>query len=276
MPNGKNQYRGFRPVYQMPKFDEKGNKIDPNKQQVITGSPFSSGLLSFGPTKYVSAAQGLGGITGQLASLVSDYPTIKKGFDSTMDFFGLGNDGPDVSNSPNVIAANQKPSTGLTNKEKNIIYGQRLANENDLTSKTRYRPPEDTPLEEPTFTPTGGNNIGDASESSMASTTRMPKKQVFNLTSKGAQTVDTQSLIPTGEDMIKTGKEASEARMKAAERSTSKNRFGLFGNYGKDVEIKKVRDASTGLISKQKFVDGKRVQSGKERRAARKAFRRFK
>jgi len=110
----------------------------------------------------------------------------------------------------------------------------------------------------------------------MASTTRMPKKRVLNLTSKDTQTVDPQSLIPTGEDMKKTGKEASEARMKAAERSTSKNRFGLFGNYGKDVEIKKVRDASTGLISKQKFVDGKRVQSGKEKRASRKAFRRFK
>ena len=125
---------------------------------------------------------------------------------------------------------------------------------------------------------TDNNNIGDSSGGSMASTTRMPKKQVFNLglTSKGAQTVDPQSLIPTGEDMIKTGKEVSAARMKDAERSTSKNRFGLFGNYGKDVEIRKVRDASTGLISKQKFVDGERVQSGKERRAARRSFRRFK
>jgi len=54
MGNGKNQYKGFRPVYQMPKFDEKGNRIDPMwgtplnpdgtpKQQVITGTPFSSG-----------------------------------------------------------------------------------------------------------------------------------------------------------------------------------------------------------------------------------------
>ena len=91
-----------------------------------------------------------------------------------------------------------------------------------------------------------------------------------------AKPIQDLSITPTGEDMKKVGKEASEARMKAAERSTSKNRFGLFGNYGKDVEIKKVRDASTGLISKQKFVDGKRVQSGKERRASRKAFRRFK
>tara|TARA_R100001510_G_C7587440_1_gene158256 strand:+ start:75 stop:782 length:708 start_codon:yes stop_codon:yes gene_type:complete len=105
-----------------------------------------------------------------------------------------------------------------------------------------------------------------------------PSKMASSMKTKPTITKPIQdlSITPTGKNMAETGKEASEARMKAAERSMSKNRFGLFGNYGKDVEIRKVRDASTGLISRQKFVDGERVQSGRERRASRKAFRRFK
>lgn len=258
-----------RKFYNMPSFDNQGNKIDSNKQETIGGElPFQAVFNPASLSISNRAAMADGGFINQF---FGENSTLNKYINKGKSFLGLDSD---VSDSPNVIAANQKPSTGSAGN--NSTYEQGLADQNDLTSKTRYRPPEDTPLEEPTFTPTGGNNIGDASESSMASTTRMPKKQVLDLTYKGGLNELEIPTIPTGKDMKKAGKEASDARMKAAERSTSKNRFGLFGNYGKDVEIKKVRDASTGLISKQKFVDGERVQSGKEKRAARRSFRRFK
>jgi len=122
----------------------------------------------------------------------------------------------------------------------------------------------------------GSQSVANTAASSNTGGARYSLIDPVSIKTKPTITKPNLSIMPTGEDMIKTGKEASEARMKAAEKSTSKNRFGLFGNYGKDVEIKKVRDASTGLISKQKFVDGERVQSGKEKRDARKSFRRFK
>tara|TARA_R100000773_G_C4200763_1_gene103349 strand:+ start:156 stop:857 length:702 start_codon:yes stop_codon:yes gene_type:complete len=122
----------------------------------------------------------------------------------------------------------------------------------------------------------GSQNIGNTGASSNTGGARYSLIDPVSIKTKPTITKSNLPIIPTAENMAETGKEVSEARMKAAERSTSKNRFGLFGNYGKDVEIRKVRDASTGLISRQKFVDGKRVRSGRERRASRRAFRRFK
>ena len=43
--------------------------------------------------------------------------------------------------------------------------------------------------------------------------------------------------------------------------SKSRTRMGLFGNYGKDVEIRKTSDETTGKVNREKLVDGKVVKS---------------
>lgn len=71
--------------------------------------------------------------------------------------------------------------------------------------------------------------------------------------------------IPTADEMKASGKKSSEKRMKlyddSINTSKSRNRMGLFGNYGKDVTIKKTSNEVTGKVNREKFVDGKLVKS---------------
>jgi hypothetical protein len=53
----------------------------------------------------------------------------------------------------------------------------------------------------------------------------------------------------------------------------SKSRMGLFGNYGKDVEIRKTYDPETNKITRSKFVDGEKVEKGKGFKGVRRAKR---
>ena len=53
----------------------------------------------------------------------------------------------------------------------------------------------------------------------------------------------------------------------------SKSRMGLFGNYGKDVEIRKTYDPETGKITRSKFVDGEQVKKGQGFQGVRRAKR---
>tara|TARA_R110001632_G_scaffold226102_1_gene359491 strand:+ start:45 stop:761 length:717 start_codon:yes stop_codon:yes gene_type:complete len=71
--------------------------------------------------------------------------------------------------------------------------------------------------------------------------------------------------IPTADEMKASGKKSSDKRMKlyddSINTSKSRNRMGLFGNYGKDVTIKKTSNEVTGKVNREKFVDGKLVKS---------------
>ncbi len=53
----------------------------------------------------------------------------------------------------------------------------------------------------------------------------------------------------------------------------SKSRMGLFGNYGKNVEIRKTYDPETNKITRSKFVDGEKVEKGKGFKGVRRAKR---
>ena len=53
----------------------------------------------------------------------------------------------------------------------------------------------------------------------------------------------------------------------------SKSRFGLFGNYGKDVEVRKTYDPETNKIKRSKFVNGEEVQKGEGFKGVRRAKR---
>jgi hypothetical protein len=67
----------------------------------------------------------------------------------------------------------------------------------------------------------------------------------------------TSNMNSMGGDISKQ-KADMEAMFKSSNNKTtsSKTRGGLFGNYGKKVEIRKTFDKSTGRTNKQKFIDG--------------------
>ena len=67
----------------------------------------------------------------------------------------------------------------------------------------------------------------------------------------------TSNMNSMGGDISKQ-KADMEAMFKSSNNKTtsSKTRGGLFGNYGKKVEIRKTFDESTGRTNKQKFIDG--------------------
>lgn len=73
---------------------------------------------------------------------------------------------------------------------------------------------------------------------------------------------------------VKTKKSNAPTLMKQNnEISSSRKRGGLFGNYGKQVEIKKTFNKSTGRTNKQKFVDGELFSDRNSRQDVRRAGR---
>jgi hypothetical protein len=78
----------------------------------------------------------------------------------------------------------------------------------------------------------------------------------------------------TSDTVKETGKQISNLFTKSDNSfSKSKSRMGLFGNYGKDVTIKKTLDTNTGRVNKQKFVDGEEVKNRNENKNFNKAKR---
>jgi len=76
------------------------------------------------------------------------------------------------------------------------------------------------------------------------------------------------------DDSFKTKKSNAPTLMKQNnEISSSRKRGGLFGNYGKQVEIKKTFNKSTGRTNKQKFVDGELFSDRNSRQDVRRAGR---
>ena len=248
-----------RTTYEKPKFDEQGNKIDPNKQEVIAGGlPFQAAFNPASLSISNRAAMADGGFINQIFGKNS---TLNKYIDKGKSFLGLDSD---ISDSPNVGAAmDKKPIESISGN--NNIYSSRIANQNDVTSDTRYIAPN--PTKKPVDPDTGTSSNSSDSDSTPTPEVR-PRKQ-YNLMSPtmigGLEESATGINIPTADEMKASGKKSSDKRMKlyddSINTSKSRNRMGLFGNYGKDVTIKKTSNEVTGKVNREKFVDGKLVKS---------------
>ena len=121
----------------------------------------------------------------------------------------------------------------------------------------------------------GSNNVANNSlntantESSTAGGPEVRPRKEYNLMSPtmigGLGESAPKINIPTADEMKASGKKSSDKRMKlyddSINTSKSRNRMGLFGNYGKDVTIKKTSNEVTGKVNREKFVDGKLVKS---------------
>ena len=121
----------------------------------------------------------------------------------------------------------------------------------------------------------GSNNLADNSASttntgnSNTNTPEVRPRKEYNLMSPtmigGLGESAPKINIPTADEMKASGKKSSDKRMKlyddSINTSKSRNRMGLFGNYGKDVTIKKTSNEVTGKVNREKFVDGKLVKS---------------
>ena len=121
----------------------------------------------------------------------------------------------------------------------------------------------------------GSNNVANNSlntantESSTAGGPEVRPRKEYNLMSPtmigGLGESAPEINIPTADEMKASGKKSSDKRMKlyddSINTSKSRNRMGLFGNYGKDVTIKKTSNEVTGKVNREKFVDGKLVKS---------------
>ena len=121
----------------------------------------------------------------------------------------------------------------------------------------------------------GSNNVANNSssiantESSTAGNLEVRPRKQYNLMSPtmigGLGESAPKINIPTADEMKASGKKSSDKRMKlyddSINTSKSRNRMGLFGNYGKDVTIKKTSNEVTGKVNREKFVDGKLVKS---------------
>jgi hypothetical protein len=258
-----------RITYEKPKFDEQGNKIDPNKQEVIAGGlPFQA---AFNPASLsISNRAGMadGGFINQF---FGENSTLNKYIDKGKSFLGLDND---VSGSPNVEAAmDKKPIESISGN--NNIYSSRIANQNDVTSDTRYIAPN--PTEKPVDL--------DAGTSSDPASEVRPREE-YNLTAPSLSGKNDRiiSLTPGKSMSLNTPNMQGDIdKQKSQMQSTftksdnkirgSKSRFGLFGNYGKDVEVRKTYDPETNKITRSKFVNGEEVQKGKGFKGVRKAKR---
>jgi hypothetical protein len=150
------------------------------------------------------------------------------------------------------------------NQNAGKTFQQTMDEINNMPSSTRKT------IEDMRYKLSGNNNVADNS----ASTTNtgnsntntpevLPRKQ-YSLTAPVAVS-DIEINIPTADEMKASGKKSSEKRMKLYNDSIntpkSRNRMGLFGNYGKDVTIKKTSNEVTGKVNREKFVDGKLVKS---------------
>ena len=80
--------------------------------------------------------------------------------------------------------------------------------------------------------------------------------------------------LSKADNSLKTKKSNAPTLMKQNnEISSSRKRGGLFGNYGKQVEIKKTFNKSTGRTNKQRFVDGELFSDRNSRQDVRRAGR---
>lgn len=136
-------------------------------------------------------------------------------------------------------------------------------------------------------TPQVGSSNNAADNSNSVTNTANSNNSGINLTSGGVlsaptrlsleqnnamfagQKADVSSMV---NDSFKTKKSNAPTLIKQNnEISSSRKRGGLFGNYGKQVEIKKTFNKSTGRTNKQKFVDGELFSDRNSRQDVRRA-----
>ena len=125
----------------------------------------------------------------------------------------------------------------------------------------------------------GNNNVADnadsianTSNSNNSSITLNPGGILSAMNSKFAS--EKADALSKADDSFKTKKSNAPTLMKQNnEISSSRKRGGLFGNYGKQVEIKKTFNKSTGRTNKQKFVDGELFSDRNSRQDVRRAGR---
>ena len=134
---------------------------------------------------------------------------------------------------------------------------------------------------------TGDNNLGDSTNSVIE--TGNSNNNGVTLTSGGILSAppsfsleqmnskfagEKADALSKADDSFKTKKSNAPTLMKQNnEISSSRKRGGLFGNYGKQVEIKKTFNKSTGRTNKQKFVDGELFSDRNSRQDVRRAGR---
>jgi len=243
-----------RKFYNMPSFDNQGNKIDSNKQETIGGElPFQTG---FNPARLSisnRAAMADGGLMNQY---FGENSTLNKYINKGKSFLGLDSD---VSDSPNVIAANKKGG-GAGNSSSQSVYSQRITDQNDITSENRGSPISVA------NNPTSVNNV-EQTQSAEIPTSLKPESLDISTPSRGKSLVYGKNKKPSNTFSVNTPNMQNEiTKQKSGMEKTfedsnnkttsSRRRGGLFTNYGKDVEIRKTFDESTGRTNKQKFVDG--------------------
>ena len=122
------------------------------------------------------------------------------------------------------------------------------------------------------ITNTGNSNTNSLNLTSGGILSAPPSLSLEQMNSKFAS--EKADALSKADDSFKTKKSNAPTLMKQNnEISSSRKRGGLFGNYGKQVEIKKTFNKSTGRTNKQKFVDGELFSDRNSRQDVRRAGR---
>ena len=122
------------------------------------------------------------------------------------------------------------------------------------------------------ITNTGNSNTNSLNLTSGGILSAPPSLSLEQMNSKFAS--EKADALSKADDSFKTKKSNAPTLMKQNnEISSSRKRGGLFGYYGKQVEIKKTFNKSTGRTNKQKFVDGELFSDRNSRQDVRRAGR---
>jgi hypothetical protein len=194
-------------------------------------------------------------------------PVTRKGFGDIFKEMVFGVDNSDrtstVGDEAGMLAGEQTyvgPSQDSKDFIRDAINAQKVTGNNNLGDNTN------------SVIETGNSNNNGVTLTSGGILSAPPSFSLEQMNSKFAG--EKADALSKADDSFKTKKSNTPTLMKQNnEISSSRKRGGLFGNYGKQVEIKKTFNKSTGRTNKQKFVDGELFSDRNSRQDVRRAGR---